>query len=96
MNHLLLLQELNGFANILDLVDPEATTANMPNLFPGDDLQQTNEQATITDVCEQIVHMMTNLRNRKERRKKLEEGGGEERRGKMKKGRRGRRGGEER
>ena len=60
--HLLLLQKLDSLPDILDLVDPEPPAPDVPDLLPGDDLQESDEQPSIAQVREEVVHVETNLR----------------------------------
>ena len=60
-SYLLLLQEVDCFPHILNLVDPEPAPANRSNLLPRENLQETDQQTTITKVSVKIINMVTSL-----------------------------------
>jgi hypothetical protein len=55
---------VDSFPNILNLVDPESAPANRSNLLPGENLQETNQQTTITKVRVEVIDMVTSLRKK--------------------------------
>ena len=52
---------MEGLPHIFYLVDPESPSPNGTNLITRDGLQESNEQATITEVSEEVVDMETTL-----------------------------------
>ena len=59
------MKKVQGFTNILNLVNPELASTNTANFLSRDYLKETNEKSAITDVCEDIIHMETSLEMKK-------------------------------
>ena len=56
---------MDGFADILNLVDSEASPARVADLLPRDDLQKLYQQPTVAQVSEEVVNMMASLWGRR-------------------------------